>query len=203
VAPLASSITRASRMAAALDSQHLLHGRVARCEGRPSIVTAAAPVASIHDVPIGSRRRATMTEQDRDLTMNVFNPDTKREADAGPDAERDESGLGEQPASGQTGWQGSETADGEPSSVGQADSGSIGAGGGIGSMAGQMEQGWQDQSAGQDGGLLGQEGVAGGEGWEGKARDIGADGWTTGDAGFGNDTSDDGGANPDQRTDLG
>jgi hypothetical protein len=145
-----------------------------------------------------------MTEQDRDLTMNVFNPDTKREVDAGPDAEHDESGLGEQPASGQTGWKGSETADGEPSSVGQADSGTIGAGAGIGSMAGQMEQGWQDQSAGQDGGILGQEGVAGGEAWEGKSRDIGGGGWTTGDAGFGADTSDDGGPNdggPDSRPD--
>jgi hypothetical protein len=145
-----------------------------------------------------------MTDQNRDLSTNAFDPDTKREADAGPDAERDESGLGGQAASGQTGWQGSETAEGEPSSVGQADTGSIGAGGGVGSMAGQMEQGWQDQSAGQDGGLLGQEGVAGGEGWEGKARDIGGGGWTTGDAGFGSDPSDDGGANrpePD-RTDL-
>jgi hypothetical protein len=128
-----------------------------------------------------------MTERDRDLTMNVFNPDTKREADAGPDAEHDESGLGDQPPSGQTGWQGSETAEGEPSSVGQADSGSIGAGGGFGSLAGQMEEGWQGRAGG---------GVAGGEGWEGKARDIGVGGWTTGDAGFGSDTSDDGGPNP-------
>ena len=132
-------------------------------------------------------------ERDRDLTMNGFNPDAERETDAGPDAERDESGLGEQPASGQTGWQGSESADGEPGSVGQADTGSIGAGAGVGSMAGQMEQGWQGQSAGQDGGLLGQEGVAGGESWEGRSRDIGGGGWTTGDAGFGADTADDGG----------
>jgi hypothetical protein len=115
-----------------------------------------------------------MTEHDRDLTENVFNPDATRDADAGPDAERERL----VPAAGP------------------------------GSLASPMESGstepTDDQSAGQDGGLLGQEGVAGGEAWEGKGRDIGGGGWTTGDAGFGRDTSDDGGPNrtePD-RTDL-
>ena len=76
-------------------------------------------------------------------------------------------------------------------SVGQADSGSMGSGAGQGSMPGQMESGWQ----GQDGGAIGQEGVAGGEGWEGRSRDIGTSGFNTGDAGFGSETSDDGGPN--------
>jgi hypothetical protein len=89
---------------------------------------------------------------------------------------------------------GSETAENE-TSVGQADSGSMGAGAGQGSLAGQMESGWQGQVEGQDGGAIGQEGVAGGEGWEGRSRDIGTSGFNTGDAGFGSETSDDGGPN--------
>jgi hypothetical protein len=89
---------------------------------------------------------------------------------------------------------GSEAAENE-TSVGQADSGSMGAGAGHGSLAGQMESGWHGQVEGQDGGAIGQEGVAGGEGWEGRSRDIGTSGFNTGDAGFGSDTSDDGGPN--------
>ncbi|HET9851008.1 MAG TPA: hypothetical protein VFP56_00715 [Candidatus Limnocylindrales bacterium] len=89
---------------------------------------------------------------------------------------------------------GSETAENE-TSVGQADSGSMGAGAGHGSLAGQMESGWQGQVEGQDGGAIGQEGVLGGEGWEGRSRDIGTSGFNTGDAGFGSETSDDGGPN--------
>jgi hypothetical protein len=85
----------------------------------------------------------------------------------------------------------------EPGSVGQGQTGSIGAGGGTGSMAGQMESGWQGQTAGQDGGAIGQEGVAGGEAWEGRSRDIGTSGYTTGDAGFGSETADDGGPDRD------
>ena len=85
----------------------------------------------------------------------------------------------------------------DPSSVGQAETGSMGAGGGTGSMAGQRESGWQGQAEGQDGGALGQDAVAGGEGWEGRSRDIGTDSFTTGDAGFGSRTSDDGGPNAD------
>ena len=83
----------------------------------------------------------------------------------------------------------------EPTSVGQAESGSMGAGAGHGSMANQMESGWQGQVEGQDGGAIGQAGVAGGEAWEGRSRDIGTSGFNTGDAGFGADTSDDGGPN--------
>ena len=106
-----------------------------------------------------------MSERDRDLTRNVFNPDNTGGADLGPDEERERA----IPASGP------------------------------GSLASPMESGStdapDDPPAGQDGGLLGQEGVAGGEAWEGKTRDIGGGGWTTGDAGFGADSADDGGPN--------
>ena len=95
---------------------------------------------------------------------------------------------------------GSETTEGEPASVGLAETGSLGAGGGTGSMAGQVESGWQGQTAGQDGGAMGQEGVAGGESWEGRARDIGTDAHTTGDAGFGSESADDGGHGSGEQT---
>lgn len=138
-----------------------------------------------------------MTEQKQDRDTDMTGSDTGTGSDVGPDAERDQSGLGSQQPSGQAGWQGSETSEAEPSSVGQAVTGSMGAGGGAGSMAGQMESGWQGQTGGETGGAIGQEGVAGGESWEGRSRDIGTSGWTTGDAGFGSETRDDGGPNTD------
>jgi hypothetical protein len=131
-----------------------------------------------------------MTEQQRDRGVDVTGTDTGTGSDVGPDSDRDESGLGSQQPSGRSGWQGSETAEGETSSVGQAATGSIGAGGGAGSMAGQLESDWQGQSAGQDVGDVGQETVVGGERFEGRARDTGQGGWTTGDSGASTDDPD-------------
>ena len=99
--------------------------------------------------------------------------------------------------------------DEDTGAIDQTGTGSMGAGAGAGSMAAQRESAWDEQSAGQTGGSMGQEGVEGGESWEGRNRDIGIDANTTGDAGFGTDTSDDGGPQVDDpatdqgnRTDL-
>ena len=75
----------------------------------------------------------------------------------------------------------------------QAETGSLGAGGGAGSMAGQRQSGPQEQAVPEQGG----------ESWEGRSRDIGTDGWTTGDAGFGSTTADDGGPNRDDSAGAG
>ena len=133
-----------------------------------------------------------MTEQ-RDRDMDITGSDTGTASDTGPDSDRDRSGLGSQPPSGRSGWEGSETAEGEPGSVGQADTGSMGAGGGTGSMAGQMTSGWQGDSGTPGGDAPGRDTVMGGEGFEGRARDTGQGGWTTGDSGIGESDADDGG----------
>lgn len=122
-----------------------------------------------------------MTDQQRDRGMGTGG------SEAGPESElefeRDQSGLGTESPSGGSGWQGGSTSDNEPSSVTQAQTGSMGTGAGAGSMAGQQDTSWQGQTEGQDGGAMGQEGVMGGESWEGRARDTGQGGWTTGDSG--------------------
>ncbi len=132
-----------------------------------------------------------MTEQ-RDRDMDMTGTDTGTGSATGPDSDRDQSGLGTQAPSGQSGWEGSEASEDEPSSVGQAATGSIGAGGGTGSMAGQMTSGWQGDSA-DPGNAPGQDTVMSGEGFEGRARDTGQGGWTTGDSGVGETSKDDGG----------
>jgi hypothetical protein len=119
----------------------------------------------------------------------------------GPDAERDQSGLGDESSTGEGGWQGSEPAQSEIGGLGRGDTGSLGSGGAAASQAGAGESNWEEQSAGQTGGLQGQDGVLGGESWEGRDRDTGQGGWTTGDAGFGSSTADDGGPQRDDDSD--
>ena len=133
-----------------------------------------------------------MTEQ-RDRDMDMTGIDTSTGSDTGPDSDRDQSGLGSQPPSGRSGWEGSETSEGEAGSVGQAETGSMGAGGGTGSMAGQMLSGWQGGSGTPEGDQPGGDTVMGGESFEGRARDTGQGGWTTGDSGIGQSAADDGG----------
>lgn len=74
---------------------------------------------------------------------------------------------------------------------------SMGVGGGAGPAARETDSGWQDQTEAESGGGAGQGGVEGGETWGDRSRDIGTSGWTTGDAGFGSETRDDGGPNRD------
>jgi hypothetical protein len=126
----------------------------------------------------------------------------------GPDAERDQSGLGSEAASGRGGWQGSDPAQSEIGGLGRGETGSMGSGGSAASQSTSGETAWKEQSAGQTGGAQGQDAIEG-EGWEGRDRDTGGGGWTTGDAGFGSSTADDGGPNPgdgndrnDDRPDL-
>lgn len=117
--------------------------------------------------------------------------------EGGPDAERDQSGLGAETASGEGGWRGSEPAQTEAGGLGRGDTGSLGSGGAAASQGAAGQASWDEQSAGQTGGAQGQELVVGGESWEGRDRDTGQGGWTTGDAGFGGRTGDDGGPQVD------
>jgi hypothetical protein len=99
----------------------------------------------------------------------------------GPDAERDESGLGAESASGLGGWQGGEPAQSESGALGRGESGSLGSGGAAASQSGAGQSNWDEQVAGETGGAHGPGGVVGGERWEGRERDTGGGGWTQND----------------------
>ena len=132
----------------------------------------------------------------------------------GPDAERVETGRadagardGASGSSADAGWQGGDPGiQADEGFVGRGGTGSLGSGGVATPQADPAETSWQDEAAGSTGGAQGQEGVSGGESWEGRDRDTGESGFTTGDAGFGSNTADDGGQQrhdgSDDRADL-
>ena len=141
-----------------------------------------------------------MTKNDRDPAMDPRDPGmepkgahagTGARADAsskgvgtesgGPDAERDESGLGSEAASGRGGWQGSDPAQSEIGGLGRGETGSMGSGGAAASQSTPGETVWKEQSGGEGGGIEGEGAALGGERWEGRDRDTGQGGWTTND----------------------
>ena len=129
----------------------------------------------------------------------------------GPDAERNETGLGESMSGGGEEWQGGDPGlQADEGLMGRGGTGSLGSGGTSTPQSDARETSWQDEVGGMTGGAQGQAGVMGGESWEGRDRDTGTGPWTTGDAGFGSSTADDGGPQREDdsggssdRTDLG